>query len=231
MGLEMSHDFRQDEPWRIFRIMAEFVEGTEEMARIRPAASVFGSARTMPGTEHYQMGEDLGRMLAERGINVITGGGPGIMEAANKGAKESGHGIGVGLNIELPYEQVPNPYVEKLLSFRYFFVRKVMFVKYSCAVIVLPGGYGTLDEFFEAITLVQTEKAPSVPVFLMGRTYWEGLLQWLEETMLASGAICPEDLDLFHVSDDPEEVADAVLEASKTHETGTPTRPAPGGGM
>ncbi|MFW5857917.1 MAG: TIGR00730 family Rossman fold protein, partial [Planctomycetota bacterium] len=197
--LEFGHDFREDEPWRIFRIMAEFVEGTEEMARITPAVSIFGSARTPPESPYYRMGTDVARLLGEKGFNIITGGGPGIMEAANRGAKEAAKGKSVGLNIELPFEQTPNPYIEKLLSFRYFFVRKVMFLKNSCAVVVLPGGFGTLDEFFESITLIQTKKVPEMPVYLMGASFWKGLLDWVRDAMLAEGNICPEDLDLFTV--------------------------------
>jgi hypothetical protein len=231
--LELGHDFRNDEPWRIFRIMAEFVEGTEEMARVTPAVSIFGSARTPPESVYYKMGEEVGHLLAEKGFNIITGGGPGIMEAANRGAKASNKGRSVGLNIELPFEQTPNPYIEKLVSFRYFFVRKVMFVKNSCAVVVLPGGFGTLDEFFESITLIQTKKAPAVPVYLMGTAFWGGLIDWLREVMLADGSIDADDLDIFVLTDDPAEVADGVAERCKGGHPPAPEpgAPAPGGGM
>jgi len=231
--LEFGHDFREDEPWRIFRIMAEFVEGTEEMARITPAVSIFGSARTPPESPYYRMGAEVARLLGEKGFNIITGGGPGIMEAANRGAKEAAKGKSVGLNIELPFEQTPNPYIEKLLSFRYFFVRKVMFLKNSCAVVVLPGGYGTLDEFFESITLIQTKKVPEMPVYLMGASFWKGLLDWVRDVMLAEGNICPEDLDLFTVTDDPREVVDGIDRVcGRGRSPGmAPGKPAPGGGM
>lgn len=232
MEMEYGHDFREDEPWRIFRIMAEFVEGTEEMARIMPAVSIFGSARTKPGTKYYELGVKTGKLLSESGFNIITGGGPGIMEAANKGAKAGAEGLSVGLNIELPFEQMPNPYIGKMLSFRYFFVRKVMFLKYSCAVVVLPGGYGTLDEFFESLTLIQTRKMPVRPVFLMGKAFWGGMLDWLKEEMLAEGNINPEDLDIFKLTDDPEEVVSGILNSCASDEGKfVPDEPAPGGGM
>ncbi|MFH0911150.1 MAG: TIGR00730 family Rossman fold protein [Planctomycetota bacterium] len=207
---EYGHDFRQEEPWRIFRIMAEFVEGTEETARIHPAVSIFGSARILPGTPYYNQAELLARKLADSGYNIITGGGPGIMEAANKGAKESGSGRSVGLNIELPAEQVANPFVEKLITFRYFFIRKVMFIKSSCAVVVLPGGFGTLDEFFESVTLIQTHKIPPRPVYLMGREFWGGLIGWARTVVLAQKHIDPEDLDIFTLTDDIDEVVEGI---------------------
>jgi uncharacterized protein (TIGR00730 family) len=233
MTMEFGYDFREDEPWRIFRIMAEFVEGTEEMARIMPAVSIFGSARTRPDSPHYELAQRVARGLSERGYNVITGGGPGIMEAANRGAKEGDQGVSVGLNIELPFEQVPNPYIQKLLTFRYFFVRKVMFLKYSCAVVVLPGGFGTLDEFFESVTLIQTKKMPARPVFLLGGSFWDGLLDWLREEMLGAGAISPEDMELITVTDDPEEVYAGVEAAAAEGGDIIPKSgpPAPGGGM
>jgi uncharacterized protein (TIGR00730 family) len=195
--------------WRMFRIMAEFVEGFEHLADLPPAVSIFGSARVGPESQEYQMAERLARMLVERGYAVITGGGPGIMEAANKGAAEAG-GQSVGLNIELPFEQKPNPYANLQLNFRYFFVRKVMFVKYAIAYVVMPGGFGTVDELFEAVTLIQTNKIKPFPVILMVKRYWEGLMKWIKETMLQEGKICQKDVDLFHLTDDPEEVVEIV---------------------
>jgi len=195
--------------WRMFRIMAEFVEGFEHLADISPAVSIFGSARVASDAPEYQLTERLARLLVQRGYGVITGGGPGIMEAANKGAAEAG-GQSVGLNIELPFEQRPNPYATLQLNFRYFFVRKVMFVKYAIAYIVMPGGFGTVDELFEAVTLIQTNKIKPFPVVLMVKSYWEGLLKWIRDTMLAQGKVCSRDLDLLHLSDDPEEVVEIV---------------------
>lgn len=195
--------------WRMFRIMAEFVEGFEHLADIHPAVSIFGSARVGPETEEYQLAEKVARMLVQRGFSIITGGGPGIMEAANKGAAEEG-GQSVGLNIELPFEQKPNPYANIQLNFRYFFVRKVMFIKYAIAYIVMPGGFGTVDELFEAVTLIQTNKIKPFPVILMVKKYWEGLMKWLEETMLREGKICKRDLELFHLTDDPQEAVEIV---------------------
>ncbi len=195
--------------WRMFRIMAEFVEGFEHLADLPPAVSIFGSARVGPEAQEYQMAERLARMLVERGYAVITGGGPGVMEAANKGAAEAG-GQSVGLNIELPFEQKPNPYANLQLNFRYFFVRKVMFVKYAIAYVVMPGGFGTVDELFEAVTLIQTNKIKPFPVILMVKRYWEGLMKWIRETMLQEGKICQKDVDLFHLTDDPEEVVEIV---------------------
>lgn len=197
------------ETWRLFRIMAEFVEGFEAMSGVGQAVSVFGSARAGPDEPHYQQAERLGARLVERDFAVITGGGPGIMEAANKGAFVAG-GTSVGLNITLPHEQEANAFQNISLEFHYFFVRKVMFVKYSCGFVGLPGGFGTLDEIFEAITLKQTGKMPPFPVVLFGRSFWEGLLEWLSEEPLRLGAISAGDLALFHVTDSPEEVADRI---------------------
>jgi len=194
-----------DDTWRMFRIMAEFVEGFELLSSVGPAVSIFGSARTKPEDPNYKMAVHLGRRCVEEGFAVITGGGPGIMEAANKGAAEAG-GVSVGLNIELPFEQKPNPFAKKQMGFRYFFVRKVMFVKYAVAFIICPGGFGTLDEFFEALTLIQTKKIKPFPVFLVNSGYWRGMLSWLRDTMVNENMIGAEDLSLFHVRDDPEEV-------------------------
>lgn len=189
----------------MFRIMAEFVEGFETLSAVGPAVSIFGSARTPPDDPAYRVAMTLARRCVEERFAVITGGGPGIMEAANKGAADAG-GISVGLNIELPYEQKPNPFATTRLGFRYFFVRKVMFVKYAVAFIICPGGLGTLDEFFEAVTLIQTRKIKSFPIFLMNSRYWAGLLSWMKDTMLSQKMIDAEDLSLFSVRDDPEEV-------------------------
>jgi len=194
-----------EDTWRMFRIMAEFTEGFETLGGIGPAVSIFGSARTKPGDPIYTQAHYLGKKFAEEGFGVITGGGPGVMEAANKGATEGG-GKSVGLNIELPFEQHPNPFAKIQMGFRYFFVRKVMFVKYALAFVIMPGGYGTLDEFFEAITLIQTKKIKPFPVFLVNSSYWRGLLTWLRETMLEHKMIDGEDLAIFHVRDDLEEV-------------------------
>lgn len=193
--------------WRIFKIMAEFTEGFEKLGPLGPAVSVFGSARTKPGSFYYEKTVRISRMLAERGFAIITGGGPGIMEAANKGAHEAG-GISVGLNIDLPHEQHHNPYINRnyLIEFDYFFVRKVMFVKYAQGFVMMPGGFGTMDEMFEAITLIQTRKIKPVPIILFGSEYWAGLLSWIRQTMLEDGKINAEDLAIFQVTDDEEEV-------------------------
>jgi uncharacterized protein (TIGR00730 family) len=198
-------DFTAKDTWRIFRIMAEFVEGFETLGRIPPAVALFGSARAIPGSDAYEKAEAIASVLATNGYSVITGGGPGVMEAANKGAAEAG-GVSVGLNIELPLEQKPNIYANKLVNFRYFFVRKVMFVKYSIAFVILPGGFGTLDELFEAITLIQTQKIKPFPVIMVGKEYWKGLLDWVGETLLREKMIAVEDLDIIRTVDTPEEV-------------------------
>ncbi len=194
-----------NESWRIFRIMAEFIDGFEVLSKIPPAVSIFGSARTHPSDSDYKKAEETAAKFVKGGYAVITGGGPGIMEAANKGASEAG-GVSVGLNINLPYEQKPNKYIGTYLDFRYFFVRKVMFVKYSTAFVIFPGGFGTLDEFFESIGLIQTHKIKPFPVILVGRDYWKGLKDWMEKTLLAGGKISPEDFNLFHIIDDPDEI-------------------------
>ena len=206
-----NNDFVHQDPWRMFRIMAEFVEGFEDLSQIGPAVTIFGSARTPPDTPHYDMARDLARKLGTRGYAIITGGGPGIMEAANRGACDVG-AESVGLNIDLPFEQKPNPYVRRLISFRYFFVRKVMFAKYASAFVILPGGFGTMDEFFESMTLIQTRKIHKFPVVVMGSDYWGGLLDWLRDKMLASAYISSEDLSLWHLTDDPEAAAEYLVE-------------------
>jgi uncharacterized protein (TIGR00730 family) len=193
------------ESWRMFRIMSEFVEAIEELSEVKRAVTVFGSARATPEDQYYVKAEYLARLLAQKGFSVITGGGPGIMEAANKGAAEAG-GTSIGLNIRLPLEQVPNPYANLRINFKYFFIRKVIFVKFAQAYVILPGGFGTMDELFEALTLIQTRRIKSFPVVLMGSEYWRGLVDWLKNAMVAEGKIAREDLDLIQVLDDPEEV-------------------------
>jgi uncharacterized protein (TIGR00730 family) len=193
-----------EESWRVFRIMAEFVEAIETLSGVKNAVSIFGSARTKPDDPYYQKTELLARRLVEKGFGVITGGGPGVMEAANKGAAEAG-GQSVGMNIRLPLEQKPNPYANLTIDYKYFFIRKVMFVKYAVAYVILPGGFGTMDELFEALTLIQTKRIKSFPVILMGSEYWKGLFDWLRETMLRDNKISPEDLERFQIIDDPDE--------------------------
>ena len=195
--------------WRVFRILAEFVDGFEEMTEHTRAVSLFGSARTKPDDPMYHLAEELGRRFAELGYAVLTGGGPGLMEAANKGASEAG-GVSIGLNIELPFEQESNPYANIQVSFRYFFVRKFMLVKYAQAFVILPGGFGTFDEFFESLMLIQTRKIKPFPVVLVGSEYWAGLTKWVREVPLAHANISPEDPDLFTVLDDPAEIVDYV---------------------
>jgi len=207
--IDLKEDFTQEDTWRIFRIMSEFVDGFEVLAKIGRAVSVFGSARTKPGHKYYKAAEEIAYHIAKDGYAVITGSGPGLMEAANKGTKAAG-GQSVGLNIQIPCEQKANRYVDTLLSFRYFFVRKVMFVKYAKAFVILPGGFGTLDEFFEAITLIQTKRIAKFPVVLFGAEYWKPLLEWLKKTVYAHGNISREDMDIFIVVDKPKDVACAI---------------------
>lgn len=206
LGSFDSLNFAVKDTWRIFRIMAEFVEGFETLSELGRAVTIFGSARSTPGGEDYQFAEEMGRALARAGYAVITGGGPGDMEAANKGALEAG-GESVGLAIELPFEARPNPYLTTTVSFRYFFVRKVMFVKYSQAFVILPGGFGTLDETFEAVTLVQTRKVEAFPVILAGDdAYWEGLLSWIQGTLVARGKVRADEVGILKRARTPEEV-------------------------
>jgi len=195
--------------WRLFRIIAEFVEGFDTLAPVSNAVTFFGSARAGEGEWEYETARQLASKLAVEGFAVISGGGPGVMEAANRGAQEGG-GTSIGLNIEIPFEQRPNKYIDKLIEFRYFFVRKVMFVKYSIAFVILPGGFGTLDELFEALTLIQTRKIKPFPVFLLGSAYWNGLLTWVRDHMVREGKISPEDLEFLHVVDSQEEVVDRI---------------------
>ena len=198
-----------NESWRVFRIMAEFVESIETLSDVNNAVTIFGSARVKPDDIYYQKTENLTRLLVQNGFSVITGGGGGIMEAANKGAGEAG-GKSVGMNIQLPFEQKPNPYANINIHYKYFFIRKVMFVKYAVAYVILPGGFGTMDELFEALTLIQTKKIKSFPLILMGSEYWQGLLDWVKKTMLKEGKIFPVDLDLIQVVDEPEEVVKLI---------------------
>lgn len=205
-------EIKVKDSWQIFKIMAEFVDGFEKLAKIGPCVSIFGSARTKSEHKHYATTVEIARLLAEKGYGVISGGGPGIMEAANKGAYEAG-GKSVGLNIELPFEQFHNRYIDhdKLLEFNYFFVRKVMFMKYSQGYIVLPGGFGTMDELFEAITLIQTGKIARFPIVLVGKEYWQGLFNWIEKTMLSNANISEEDLKLYRLVDTAEEAVEHIF--------------------
>jgi uncharacterized protein (TIGR00730 family) len=204
--------------WSVFKIMGEFVEGYEKMLKIGPCVSIFGSARFKEGHEYYTMAEEVAYKLTQVGFGVLTGGGPGLMEAGNKGAKR-GNGKSVGLTIRLPFESDANPFVDPdyLIQFNYFFARKVMLVKYAQGFIVLPGGVGTLDEFFESLTLMQTGKINRFPVVLMGEKYWRGLLDWMKDTLLAEGAISEEDLDFFYITDDPTAAVDHVTSFYETH--------------
>ncbi|APW59816.1 TIGR00730 family Rossman fold protein [Paludisphaera borealis] len=206
--------FTHDEPWRVLRIQGEFVHGINALAEVGAAVTVFGSARIKEPNPLYEDARKLGRLLADAGFAVITGGGPGIMEAANRGAFEAG-GSSIGCNIQLPFEQVGNPYVNLSIDFRYFFVRKTMFVKFSDGFVIFPGGFGTLDEMFEALTLVQTRKINRFPILLYGTAYWKGMLDWVVDTVLESGAISPEDMNLLIVTDSLEEIRDAMVECYK----------------
>ena len=197
------------ESWRIFRIMAEFVDSIETLSDVHNAVTIFGSARVKPDDPYYKKTEILARLLVQNGFSVITGGGPGIMEAANKGASEAG-GKSVGMNIRLPFEQKPNPYANIHLDYKYFFIRKVMFVKYAVAYVIMPGGFGTMDELFEALTLIQTKRIKSFPLILMGSEYWQGLSDWVKKIMLAENKIIPADLDLLQVVDEPQEVVKLI---------------------
>ncbi len=205
--------------WRVFRIMAEFVDGFETLSRVGPCITLFGSSRSRRGAEDYELARSVARQAAGRGYGVITGGGPGIMEAANRGAQEA-RGVSVGLNIDLPFEQVPNAFIDrdKLVNFNFFFVRKVMLLKYAQAVIVLPGGFGTLDELFESLTLIQTNKATPFPVLMMGADYWEGLVEWLYKQVLPQNKISPEDMSLFSVTDEPEHALDIIEKFYETRD-------------
>ena len=207
-----SSAFTRSDPWRVMRITSEFVEGFDALAEITKGVTIFGSARTGPDDPQYKAAVEVARLLGQAGFSIITGAGPGIMEAANRGAKDGG-GHSVGCNIELPFEQGANPYVDTLVNFRYFFVRKTMFIKYSNAFIIFPGGFGTLDELFEALTLIQTGKIYQFPVVLFGRHYWAGLLRWIQSRLVGEGKIAAADLDLLLLTDDPMEAAQAVIDA------------------
>ncbi|TAI49824.1 TIGR00730 family Rossman fold protein [Flagellimonas allohymeniacidonis] len=213
------NEIKTNDSWAIFKIMGEFVNGFEKMSEIGPCVSIFGSARTRPGDLYYDLAVDVAKTVSEAGYGIITGGGPGIMEAGNKGASLAG-GTSVGLNIDLPFEQHDNPFIDgdKSLDFDYFFVRKVMFVKYSQGFVVMPGGFGTLDELFEAITLIQTNKIQKFPIILVGSDFWKGLFDWIQHTMLEAGNISASDLDLVKLVDTPEEVVEIIDAFYKGHD-------------
>ena len=217
---EPEDDYKTSDSWRVLRITSEFINGFDELATITQGVSIFGSARTHENDDMYESARETARLLAEAGFEIITGGGPGVMEAANRGAFESNK-ISVGCNIELPFEQLPNPYLTKSLSFKYFFVRKTMFIKYSNAYIIFPGGFGTMDELFEALTLIQTRKIRNFPVVLFGSTYWRGLLAWLTSTMLHEKMKSPEDLSLIHLTDSPEDAVNFIIRTCKPPSSGT----------
>ena len=208
-------EFTHTDPWRVFRIMGEFVEGFDELATLSRGIAIFGSARTKPDDPEYKAAQETAALLAAQGFAVITGGGPGVMEAANRGAFEAG-GMSIGCNIELPFEQRPNAYQTLSLTFKYFFVRKMMFVKYSLAFVIFPGGFGTFDELFEALTLIQTRKIRNFPIVMFGSRYWSGLLDWLREQVLPAGKIAESDLNLFHVTDSPSEVVEIVMRSQNS---------------
>ncbi len=211
-----EEDFTKTDPWRILRIQGEFVEGFDALSKIGPAVAIFGSARFSSDNPYYKAACQVAEKLSRAGLTIITGGGPGIMEAANMGAYRAG-GISVGCNIELPEEQKANPYQNISLRFRYFFVRKMMFVKYSVAFVIFPGGYGTMDEFFESLTLAQTGKIEHFPIILFDSPYWKNLIDWMKKFMLETGCIDEKDLELFHLIDDPEKAANLIIENSKKH--------------
>jgi len=208
-------EFTHTDPWRVFRIMGEFVEGFDELATLSRGIAIFGSARTKPDDPDYHAAQETGALLAAKGFAVITGGGPGIMEAANRGAFDAG-GLSIGCNIELPFEQKPNAYQTLSLTFKYFFVRKMMFVKYSLAFVIFPGGFGTFDELFEALTLIQTKKIRNFPIVLFGTQYWSGMLDWLRAVVLPGGKISEHDMDIFHITDSPAEVVEIVTRSQSS---------------
>ncbi|HKG80675.1 MAG TPA: TIGR00730 family Rossman fold protein [Pyrinomonadaceae bacterium] len=208
-------EFKHTDPWRVFRIMGEFVEGFDELATLTRGIAIFGSARTKADDPDYKAAQETAALLSAQGFAVITGGGPGIMEAANRGAFEAG-GLSIGCNIELPFEQRPNSYQTLSLTFKYFFVRKMMFVKYSLAFVIFPGGFGTLDELFEALTLIQTKKIRNFPIVLFGKSYWSGMLDWLRDVMLPGGKIADHDMEMFHITDSPAEVIEIVVRSQSS---------------
>ena len=223
-GTRALDEFTRTDTWRVLRIQGELIEGFDTLATVRRAVTIFGSARTGPDDPDSRAATQVARLLGEAGFDIITGGGPGIMEAANRGAREAGV-RSIGCNIELPFEQVPNPFLDVVINFRYFFVRKTMFIKYSNAFVIFPGGFGTLDELSEALALIQTGKIHQFPVVLFGSKFWQGLLDWLESSLLATGKISPADLDLMVVTDDPRAAADAVIAAYGAEPA--PARPRP----
>ncbi|MBN2731605.1 MAG: TIGR00730 family Rossman fold protein [Balneolaceae bacterium] len=218
IATESFDQTHSEDVWSIFKIMGEFIEGYDKLFKIGPCVSIFGSARAKPGNKYYKMAEETAQKITEKGFGIITGGGPGIMEAANKGARE-GKGKSVGLGISLPFEQGVNEFVDPdyVIDFNYFFARKVMFVKYAQGFIVFPGGFGTLDEFFEAMTLIQTNKVTRFPVILVGKNYWSGLVEWIKKTMIENKTISKEDIDLFKVTDDCDEAVNIICEFYKKH--------------
>lgn len=218
---EPEDEYKTSDSWRVFRILGEFVAGFDSLATITRGISIFGSARTPEDDPMYEAARETARLLAENDFEIITGGGPGIMEAANRGAFETGK-VSVGCNIELPFEQLPNPYQNRSLSFKYFFVRKTMFIKYSNAYVIFPGGFGTMDELFEALTLIQTRKIRNFPVVLFGSQYWQGMLQWITSMMLNEGNISSEDLGLIHLTDSPKDAVEFIIQtwgAAEKHES------------
>ncbi len=210
----LINEFKSGESWRLFKIMGEFVEGIDSLHGIGPAVTIFGSARTDSDRPYYKKAEEIAFLLAKAGYAVITGGGGGIMEAANKGASR-GKGTSVGLNINIPFEQVPNKYADIKLEFKYFFIRKVMFIKYAMAYVIIPGGFGTMDELFEAVTLIETQRIRPLPVILVGSEYWNGLLKWIKAKLLKEGMISSENLDILKVIDDPREIVTTIVEFHK----------------
>lgn len=224
----MVDDLKGQETWRLFRILSEFIEGFDEMSDVGPAVSIFGSARLGPGHKYYKKTVEVSSLLSRSGYSIITGGGPGIMEAANRGAIENG-GLSIGLNIALPHEQRANKYQNRSLNFRYFFARKVMFVKYAIGYVIMPGGFGTLDEFFEALTLIQTHKVYPLPLILFGKEYWAPLVDFMKKTMVKFKTISPEDVDLIELTDDPKRVIEVInlhmKKKMKLIETSTRVRP------
>ena len=210
------HDFTTEDPWRMFRILSEFVEGFETLSRMGKAVSIFGSARLQSGHKYYKLTEEVAYLLAKDGYAIVTGGGPGLMEAGNRGARRAkGHSI--GLNIHIPMEQKANPYVDTLIDFRYFFIRKVMFVKYAKAFVIMPGGYGTLDEFSEALNLIQTMRIADFPIVVVGTQYWKGLIDWFKKTVVPQGCVSPQDLNIFKVTDSPKEVVSIIRDFYKKY--------------
>ena len=210
--IQLEHLMKtQQDVWRVFRAMAEFVDGFSTLSKLGPCVSIFGSARIKPGTQYYRLAKTVAKEFVKAGYGIISGGGPGVMEAANRGAREAA-GTSVGINIDLPHEQKPNPYIDpdKLITFKHFYIRKVMFVKYAQGFIVMPGGFGTLDEFFESITLIQTKKIHPFPIVLMGKEYWGGLISWFKTRALEEGMISKADMDLFSITDDPKEAVAIV---------------------